>query len=126
MVKFLYTAEDKTQRNRVIAITVAAAVLILGLSVWAIIAIVTAGDVKEVTVEPVINPTDGGMISEVIEVPATPSQPAPSQPTTNQVDTPITGTVPETGPLEAIPVALLLGSLVAYIGSCILVERNKR
>lgn len=131
MINDLYSAEDKNQRMRIIIITVVAAVVILGVSAWAIIAIIAGGEPKSNIEETIAAETDKP-ITEVIEVPSTPSDgvvvaETPVEPTSTEAtpDVPVVSTVPQTGPLDAIPIALIVGSLIAYLGSRELVERNR-
>lgn len=134
MEENLYDSDDKKQRMRIIIATTVASLIVLGVAVWAIIAIVTSGDKKKLakTEEPetsitesvdknepiVITPVDNNVEQPTPNT--TPTAPAPKTETTPSV--PASGDIPTTGPEEIIPIAFLAGALVAYLGSVKLVR----
>ncbi len=133
-----YSNEDKEQRRRVIIVATTIAIIILGIAVWAIIAIV--GGSKKNT-EVAQNSDNQAKTSEVATKPTEAEAPktegvstsnsnnsntsassntASTSTTTNTSTTRPTTTsseVPETGPEEILPFALVLGFLAAYLSS---------
>ena len=132
-----YTTDDKEQRRRIIIVATTIAVIILGIAVWSIIAIV-GGSKKNTTADQpaqVANVDDGkGKSTEISTVPAesdAPSTEGVSKTTqSNTANKPATTTasaqsaVPETGPEEILPLALVLGGLTAYVSSKKLATRE--
>ena len=112
------SVEDKEQRVRTIIITTAIAVIVLGIAAWAIIAIVGSRSSAEVADEPAVAVDDATSREKTVE-----EQPAPvtegvtktTAPAKPQVTTQTT--VPETGPEEILPLAMVLGLATAYVAS---------
>lgn len=117
-----YTTEDKEQKVRIIIATVAIAVIVLGIASWAIIAIVGSknGNQEAIALD------DSSVSDEAPEAntPKTEGVTVTTQPTTPVVKNTTTQTtsmqkdnVPETGPEEILPFALVIGLATAYISS---------
>ena len=149
-----YGNEDKEQRRRIIIVATTIAVIILGIAVWSIIAIVggskknTAEQTSQVATE-----DNSGKSTQINSKPAESNAPASegvsttkdaSDKNTNDktasdktasssasaTSTPVVKTttannaVPETGPEEILPFALVAGCMVAYLSSKRLVTRE--
>ncbi|MBQ9403090.1 hypothetical protein IJU22_00760 [Candidatus Saccharibacteria bacterium] len=133
-----YVNDDKEQRRRIIIVATTIAVIILGIAVWSIIAIVGGSKKNATTDQPaqVANVDDGkGKSTEISTVPAESNAPATegvskttqnNSTTANKPSTTATaqGAVPETGPEEILPFALVLGGLTAYVSSKKLATRE--
>ena len=124
----LYTGEDKQQRLRAIVITVIFAVIVLGLAIWAIVAIVSGTKSKSALgteTETVATVTDNDTREEQIVYPETTETPeeteAPAEAETVEEPTPAPAApandMPSTGPEETLPLILVAGMLVTYITS---------
>lgn len=122
-----YASEDKTQRLRVIIITVAFSIIVLGIAAWAIIAIVGSRNSDENIAEsPAIAAVDENKTAAVEEkVETAPATEGVSKTTESTATTsankaatnkPATTTtsVPETGPEELLPLAMVLGTGTAF------------
>ena len=121
-----YASEDKTQRLRVIIITVAFSIIVLGIAAWAIIAIVGSRNSDENIAEsPAIAAVDENKtaaIEEKVETaPATEGVSKTTESTTTSANKAATNkpaataaTVPETGPEELLPLAMVLGTGTAF------------
>ena len=131
-----YTTDDKEQRRRIIIVATTIAVIILGIAVWSIIAIV-GGSKKNTTADQpaqVANVDDGkGKSTEISTVPADSNAPTSegvsktaqtNKPSTTTATTTAQSAVPETGPEEILPLALVLGGLTAYVSSKKLTARE--
>ncbi|MBQ3309560.1 hypothetical protein IJG78_02690 [Candidatus Saccharibacteria bacterium] len=111
-------AEDKQQRTRIIIITTAIAIIVLGIAAWAIIAIVgsRAPEVAETT--PTVAVDDATSREKTKE-----EQPAPVTEGVTKTTAPAATntkaqeTVPETGPEELLPGALVAGLGTTYVAS---------
>ena len=121
-----YASEDKTQRLRVIIITIAFSIIVLGIAAWAIIAIVGSRNSDENIAEsPTIAAVDENKTAAVEEkvetAPATEGVSKTTESTTtsankaaaNKPATTATA-VPETGPEELLPLAMVLGTGTAF------------
>ena len=126
----LYGQQSNSQKIRFIVITAIVAVVILGIAVWAIVAMVSGrnrnvSNTEDTTVatkddtdtnvgrnkteeksSDITTSTDG-----VIAV-------VPAHPTTTTEDD-----LPSTGPEDVLPLALTLGSLTACVGSALLLKK---
>ena len=126
-----YTNEDKEQRRRVIIVATTIAIIILGIAVWAIIAIVGNGK-KTITADQptseVVSQTDSNKSSQITTQPTESVAPSSegvsttventtSTTTRTQATAATTNQVPETGPEEILPLALVLGSATAFVSS---------
>lgn len=130
-----YNAEDKQQRTRAIIITSVIAVLVLGIAIWAIIAIVSSrnnntaisndnttvavdeGSNKKGTTDQTTNyPADNTNVpnTEGVTAQVQPQTPAPAA--ASQLTT--------TGPEDLLPLALVAGSAAMFISSRSLAKRE--
>ena len=119
-----YTTEDREQKVRIIIATVAIAVIVLGIASWAIIAIVGNKDgnqgavavddnsVSENAPEANTPKTEGVTTTVQPTVPVVKTAAQTTTTTTAQKDN-----VPETGPEEILPFALVVGLITAYVSS---------
>ena len=123
----IYEAEDKSQRRRVIIIATAVALIVLGIASWAIIAIVSGGQEKVANTQQVavddastakITTEKESSVSETT-APLTEgvSTTTPASTQTTTVVTTTQESVPNTGPEELLPIALIAGLGVAYLSS---------
>ena len=122
-----YESDDKSQRRRVIVITTAIALIVLGLASRAIVAIVSGGQQGTADKVTVDDTTKTAAVSEnVTETTAPVTEGVTTDGTatstaavsTNTSATPATrNTVPNTGPEELLPLALVAGSGVAFAAS---------
>lgn len=134
-----YSTEDKEQRRRVIIVATTIAIIILGIAVWSIIAIVggakkntdqvASTDNQAKTTEVATKPTEeeapkteGVSTSNTSSTTSSNANSAnsTSSTTTSNTAKPATttsGAVPETGPEEILPLALVLGCAAAYVSS---------
>ena len=114
-------AEIKKQRIRTIAFTTAIAVIVLGIAIWAIIAIVGSRSNTEIA-----DTTETVVIDDTSREKTTEEQPAPvtegvvkttetAKKTTTTAS--VKEAVPETGPEELLPLALVAGAAAAYVSS---------
>ncbi|MBR3263785.1 hypothetical protein IKF94_00925 [Candidatus Saccharibacteria bacterium] len=130
-----YSNEDKEQRRRVIIVATTIAIIILGIAVWSIIAIVgnskknntvateqtaqvatsdNTGKSTQIETKPTESEapvsegvsTTNNQSTSATTTPAVHSQPAATTTTTSSV--------PETGPEEILPFALVLGSITTF------------
>lgn len=115
-------AEDKQQRQRVIIITTAIAVIVLGIAAWAIIAIVGSRtpEVAESNTG-LVATEDATSREKTVE-----EQPAPVTEGVSKTTAPVktqtaatttSNAVPETGPEELLPLALVAGAGAVYLSS---------
>lgn len=127
-MEYNYASEDKSQRIRAAIITVAFSVIVLGIAAWAIIAIVSSRDggetakVEETPVAAVVE--DSKKEEKVEEQPAETVEAKPAEATETKAAEPVKvvtkatpkakETVPETGPEELLPLAMVLGMGTAY------------
>lgn len=126
-----YINEDKEQRRRVIIVATTIAIIILGIAVWSIIAIV--GGSKKGTEQTQVATTsettnkETQTVSKTSETEAPASEgvstTTPAQPVV-KTTTQAKETVPETGPEEILPLALVLGGITAYLSSKKLATRE--
>ncbi len=126
-----YSTEDNQQKVRIIIATVAIAVIILGIAAWAIIAIVGSRNnvAVEQTEEVAVDDNTSSTIKESApesNVPTTEGvkKTTSAQSTTISMPAQTTGTVPETGPEELLPLALVAGSAVTFVASSKLTKRE--
>ena len=137
-----YSTEDKEQRRRVIIVATTIAIIILGIAVWSIIAIVggakkntdqvASTDNQAKTTEVATKPTEeeapkteGVSTSNASSTTSSNANSANSANSTSSTATSNTakpatttsGAVPETGPEEILPLALVLGCAAAYVSS---------
>ncbi|MBQ3352318.1 hypothetical protein IJG91_01480 [Candidatus Saccharibacteria bacterium] len=116
-------AEIKKQRIRTIAFTTAIAVIVLGIAIWAIIAIVGSRNNTEIadTTEMVatVDATSKEKTVEEQPAPVTEGVVKATEPAkkSNTVAAPAKEAVPETGPEELLPLALVAGAAAAYVSS---------
>lgn len=124
---------SKTQNLRFIIVTALVGLVILGIAIWAITFVVgnlgkkssTASDdaTKTASTSVSANSDASAMpsaISDQTEAPASTTEPSTTAPTTEGVvvvTPPTVSSVPDTGPEEFLPVALVAGTSVAYIAS---------
>ena len=121
-----YASEDKTQRLRVIIITIAFSAIVLGIAVWAIIAIIGSRNSDDSIAEtPAIAAVDENKTAAIEEkaetAPVTEGVTKTTESTTtsankaaaNKPATTATS-VPETGPEELLPLAMVLGTGTAF------------
>lgn len=140
-MEYNYSAEDKSQRLRAIIITIAFSVIVLGIAVWAIIAIVSSrtGNNTAVQTTPVVAVTedqtapqveaavkttepDEAVIAEENKAEDTKTaevtKPAENtetvKKTTARTTTAAKNEVPKTGPEELLPLAMVLGAGTAF------------
>ncbi|MBR2588740.1 hypothetical protein IKE84_00090 [Candidatus Saccharibacteria bacterium] len=119
--------EDKKQRQRVIIITTAIAIIVLGIAAWAIIAIVGSRSPEVPATAEIAATEDATSREKTVE-----EQPAPvtegvtkvTEPKKQSTTATAKETVPETGPEELLPVALVAGTAAAYISSRKLAKRE--
>ena len=121
-----YASEDKTQRLRVIIITVAFSIIVLGIAAWAIIAIVgSRNSDQNIAESPAIAAVDENKTAAVEEkvetAPATEGVSKTTESTTTSANKAATNkpattatSVPETGPEELLPLAMVLGTGTAF------------
>lgn len=132
--------EDKSQRRRVIIVASAIAVIVLGIAIWAIVAIVSGSQTKvsttnqvavddaksseTATVKETVNETTAPATEGVSVTTESQTEKKAEQNTTSaQKTTTVNNTVttnqavPDTGPEELLPVALVAGSAIAFIAS---------
>lgn len=124
-----YTNEDKEQRRRVIIVATTIAVIILGIAVWSIIAIVGGSKKNTTADQPTTVAVDdkNGKSTQINTKPSESSAPASegvSKTTAPAKTTTSTGEVPETGPEEILPLALVLGGATAFVSSKKLATRK--
>ena len=126
-----YTNEDKEQRRRVIIVATTIAVIILGIAVWSIIAIVGGSKKNSSTDQNTQVAVDEGQgkSSQVSAEPVEPDAPAiegvsTSAPAPAPAVVATQNEVPETGPEEILPFALVLGCITAYVSSKKLATRE--
>ena len=113
-------AEIKKQRVRTIAFTTAIAVIVLGIAIWAIIAIVGSRNTTEIA-----DTTETAKVETTSKEKTVEEQPAPVTETTvvkttepvKKTTAPAKEAVPETGPEELLPLALVAGAAAAYVSS---------
>lgn len=116
-----YNTDDKQQRIRVVLIATAIAVIVLGIASWAIIAIVgsrnqaAVQETETVAVDDTVKteePTPtAAPVTEGVSKTTAPAK----QTTTTQ--TQVQNAVPETGPEELLPLALVAGLGTAFVAS---------
>lgn len=127
--------EKKKQKVRFIAVTAVVAAVVLGLSVWGVVALVSNRnrvnvattetpapvvtttsskneDEKKIEEGDITHKTDG--VKEVVE---------PAKPETVAVETKAED-IPQTGPEEVLPFAMMLGTVVAFAGSTKVAKRE--
>lgn len=113
-------AEIKKQRVRTIAFTTAIAVIVLGIAIWAIIAIVGSRNETEIadTSAPVVaqDATSKEQTKDEQPAPVTEGVVKTTEPV-KKTTTPAKEAVPETGPEELLPLALVAGAAAAYVSS---------
>lgn len=112
-------AEIKKQRVRTIAFTTAIAVIVLGIAIWAIIAIVgsrNTAEVADTTETTKVEATSKEKTVEEQPAPVTETVAKPAEPAKKPA-TPAKEAVPETGPEELLPLALVAGAAAAYVSS---------
>ncbi len=118
-----YELEEKSQRRRVIAIATVITIVVLGIAAWAIVSIISndsenlAADTKtEVAVDDRLldpeAPAIEGVASEAAE-PATES----IENSTVEANLATVTSVPEAGPADLLPLALVVGSGAAFLAS---------
>ncbi len=118
-MEYNYAAEDKVQRIRAIIITVAFSVIVLGIAAWAIIAIVSSrngGETAKVEEEAPVAVVEEAKVEEKVETQPTPET-KPVEPVkveTKRATVKTQETVPETGPEELLPLAMILGTGTAF------------
>ncbi len=119
-----YSTEDKQQKTRIIIATVAIAAIVLGIAAWAIIAIVngrnnTAVDQTAVAVDDNTTVKETEPSAPASEGVTTVTQPTTQTATVTTLPTPTVqqNNVPDTGPEEILPLALVAGMMVTYISS---------
>ncbi len=130
-----YAKEDKQQKIRIIIATAAIAVIVLGIATWAIIAIVGSKDNIALNQDTTIAIDDGiANEKEPEDAPKTEGVIKETEPIIEKgqeteksvsLPTPVVtqeASVPETGPEEVLPVALIAGLMIAYLGSRKLAE----
>ena len=118
-------AEDKQQRMRTIIITTAIAVIVLGIAAWAIIDIVGSRAETEAN----DSTTQVALDDATSREKAAEEQPAPvtegvsktteepAKPAATQNTAKPQSAVPETGPEELLPLALVCGLATAFVAS---------
>lgn len=112
-------AEIKKQRVRTIAFTTAIAVIVLGIAIWAIIAIVgsrNTAEVADTTETAKVEATSKEKTVEEQPAPVTETVVKPAEPAKKPA-APAKETVPETGPEELLPLALVAGAAATYVSS---------
>ena len=127
-----YTNEDKEQRRRVIIVATTIAVIILGIAVWSIIAIVGGAKKNTTADQPVTVATENnnGKSTQIDTKPTESTAPASEGVSTSSTTAPAQpvvvsqGAVPETGPEEILPLALVLGGITTYVSSKKLATRK--
>lgn len=117
----LYGQQNNSQKIRFIIVTSIVAIVVLGIAVWAIVALVS-GKNKNSTAK-----VDTGAVQEQTDNKQKETEKKTSDTTTESTTVVIptkTQTVeapkediPSTGPEEFLPIALVLGALTTYIGS---------
>ncbi|MBQ8984560.1 hypothetical protein IJ098_01725 [Candidatus Saccharibacteria bacterium] len=120
-------AEIKKQRVRTIAFTTAIAVIVLGIAIWAIIAIVGSRNTEIAdTSEPVAtqDATSKEQTKDEQPAPVTEGVVKTTEPAKKVTSTPAKEAVPETGPEELLPLALVAGAAAAYVSSRKLATRE--
>lgn len=147
----LYESEDKTQRRRVIIVTSIIAIVVLCIAAWAIVAIVGSSDknIESNTNKTEVATDDGAAAVAAAEKTNTENKDTEKTETeavvankendNKETDNKETDTeknaevsyftraadeVPETGPEELLPLALVVGVIVTFIGSRKLAKRR--
>lgn len=121
----LYGQQNNNQKIRFIIITSIVAIVVLGIAVWAIVAMVSGKNKNNTTKVDTVSvqdqtdkkqqetekkSSDVTSTTEGVSKTVTPAPtPAPAQ--TENKD------IPSTGPEEFLPLAMTAGTLVAYLGS---------
>lgn len=130
-----YINEDKEQRRRVIIVATTIAIIILGIAVWSIIAIVGGSkknteQVAQVATTSETSSKETQAVSKTTETEAPASEGVSTvvenaQPVVKNTATSVaTDAVPETGPEELLPLALVLGGITAFVSSKKLATRE--
>lgn len=136
---YSYANEDKTQRRRVFIVTTAIAAIVLGIAVWAIIAIVSSAETNNLSNKDnntIANVDDNNNSNHqedtVLEKPSESTPPEtegvnndnktetekPAESTVPTISHAAAQTeVPETGPEELLPLALVAGLSAMYVSS---------
>lgn len=130
-----YESEDKKQRRTVVAIIALIAIVALSITVWAIISIVSSSDTTKIAESPEIAVDDPASEAPKTEgvTTASEAEEGTETPASNDIDSTektnisagqsdssslaTVSSVPETGPEDFLPLALLAGSGAAFVSS---------
>lgn len=142
---YSYANEDKAQRRRVFIVTTAIAAIVLGIAAWAIIAIISSAETNTLNKDsqeianvddsnstnhqenvvidkaPENTPPETEGVNSDDKTEAEPPKPVQSTP---EVQIAAQTEVPETGPEEILPLALVAGVGAMYVSSKKLAKRE--
>ena len=130
----LYGAQNtKTQNIKFIITTTLVALVILGIAVWSIVFIVGQQEKTNLETSSAEEPTTTSVTDqisqEIVEVTELTSEPKAAEQTPEtvaaaSVNAAEDSSIPKTGPEDILPLALLTGTVISYLGSKSLAKKD--